>query len=133
MGGEADRREIVGLAEAYCRMVDAADFDSLAEVFTSDATTELGARGQVGIAEISDRLSEALGKFVSWEHSIEPVTVEIEGDSAVASYSVTAVHVRPPGESPPTDTVVGTYEDRLVRTEAGWRISHRALVVTDRY
>jgi hypothetical protein len=42
------------------------------------------------------------------------------------------VHVRPDGESPPVYTVAGTYEDRLVRTAAGWRITQRSLVVTHR-
>ncbi len=113
---------------AYCRIVDEGDFDELRNVFTPDATAELGGSGQTGIDEILDRLSGALGRFVSWEHHVDEYEVSIDGELASARCSVHAVHVRPAGESPPTYLVVGSYEDRLVHTANGWRITHRSLV-----
>lgn len=127
-----DRQAIIDLAAAYCRFVDRGDFDALGEVFTSDATAELGGSGQTGIDEIRDRLSSALAPFASWEHHIDGHEVHVDGDVATARCSVRGDHVRPPGETPPVYTVVGTYDDRLVRTAAGWRITHRSLVVTER-
>jgi 3-phenylpropionate/cinnamic acid dioxygenase small subunit len=127
-----DRQAIIDLAVAYVRAVDDGDFDELRKVFTADATAELGGSGQTGIDEICDRLSSALGRFVRWEHQLDDHEVTIDGDAATARCSVHAVHIRPAGESPPTYTVTGTYEDRLTRIDAGWRITHRSLVVINR-
>ena len=127
-----DRQAIIDLAVAYARAVDAGDFAALRDLFTTDATAELGGSGQSGIDEICERLSSALGRFVRWEHHLDDHEVTIDGDTATASCSVHAIHERPPGGSPPVYTVVGTYEDRLARTAAGWRITHRSLVVTRR-
>lgn len=133
MGEPEDSQEIIGLAVAYCQIVDNGDFGALRDIFAADATAELGGSGQNGIDEICDRLAVALGRFAGWEHQIEGHEVGIDGDTATASCSVRAVHFRPTGESPSTDTVIGTYQDKLVRTADGWRISHRTLVVLDRY
>jgi len=127
-----DRRAIVDLTLAYCRIVDAGDFGELRDLFAPDATAELGGSGQTGIDEIRDRLSTALAPFVSWEHFVDEHEVTFNGDAATARCAVRAVHVRPAGESPPTYVVHGTYEDRLARTAHGWRITHRSLVVTAR-
>jgi hypothetical protein len=123
---------IIDLAVAYVRIVDDGDFGELRNLFTADATAELGGSGQTGIDEICDRLSSALDPFVRWEHHLDDHEVVIDGDAATARCSVRAVHERPAGESPPIYTVAGTYEDRLARTAAGWRITHRSLVVTQR-
>jgi hypothetical protein len=127
-----DRQAIIDLTAAYGRIVDSGDFGELRDLFTDDATTELGGSGQTGIDEICGRLSTALAPYVRWEHRLDDHEVAIVGDAATARCSVHAVHVRPAGESPPVYTVAGTYEDRLVRTAAGWRITHRSLVVTHR-
>ncbi len=129
----ADRQAIIDLAVAYGRAVDAGDFDGLRDLFTADATAELGGSGQNGIDEICDRLSSALGRFVRWEHHLDDHEVTLDGDTATRPGARShAIHERPPGESPTVYTVVGTYEDRLARTAAGWRIIHRSLVVTHR-
>jgi ketosteroid isomerase-like protein len=127
-----DRQAIIDLTAAYGRIVDSGDFGELRDLFTDDATTELGGSGQTGIDEICGRLSTALAPYVRWEHHLDDHEVAIAGNTATARCSVHAVHVRPAGESPPVYTVAGTYEDRLVRTAAGWRIAHRSLVVTHR-
>lgn len=127
-----DRQAIIDLAVSYGRIVDRGDFGELRDLFTADATAELGGSGQTGIDEICGRLSSALDRFVSWEHHLDDHEVVVDGDVATARCSVVATHVRPAGESPPVYTVQGTYEDRLARTAAGWRITHRSLVVTRR-
>lgn len=129
---ESDRKAIIDLAATYCRLVDASDFASLRDVFTPDASAELGGSGQAGIDEICGRLETALARFVRWEHHISDHHVELRGDVATARCTVRADHVRSPGEGARVYTVLGTYEDRLARTPAGWRITHRSLVVTDR-
>jgi hypothetical protein len=129
----ADRKAVVELARTYCSVVDAGAFERLRELFVADATAELGGSGQQGVDEIIERLEVALGRFESWQHSTGDHEVTIEGDRATARCAMRAVHVLPPGEAVSTDTVVGRYEDSLVRTSQGWRIAHRRLVVTDRH
>ena len=121
------RQAIIDLTLEYCRIVDGGDFDELRTVFTPDATAALGGSGQAGIDEICDRLAQALDRFVRWEHHVDEHEVSIDGDRATARCSVRAVHFFPAGATPPTYVVVGTYEDRLVRTADGWRIVHRSL------
>lgn len=123
-----DRQAIIDLTVAYCRILDRGDFAELANVFTPEASAELGGSGQTGFAEISERLSSALGKFVSWKHTISDHEVHVDGDHATSRCSVHAVHVRPAGERPTEYLVTGVYEDRLVRTRDGWRITYRSLV-----
>lgn len=127
-----DRAAIIDLAVAYGQAVDDGDFDALRNLFTVDATAELGGSGQTGIDEICARLSAALSPYLRWEHHLGDHEVAIDGDTATARCSVHAIHFRREGESPPIYTVVGAYEDRLLRTGAGWRITHRSLVVTHR-
>ena len=128
----ADRLAIIDQAIAYGRIVDAGDFDRLRDLFTADATAELGGSGQSGIDQICERLTTALAPYASWEHRLSDHEVTVTGDTATARCSVNATHTRPVGQVPGEYTVIGVYEDRLARTAEGWRITHRALVVTDR-
>lgn len=134
MGDEvdSDERAIVELTRAYGRALDDGRYELLRDVFTADATAGLGGSGQVGVDQIIDRVSSALAAFDRCEHHLGNHRVEVTGDTAAAHCSVRALHMRPAGETPPVYTVVGTYEDRLVRTDSGWRIAHRDLVVTTR-
>jgi hypothetical protein len=127
-----DQQAIVELAVTYGRLVDGGDFAELDQVFAPDATAQLGGDGQNGLDEICARLRSALGIFERWEHHVTDHQVAVTGDLATARCSVTAHHQRPPGQLPAVYTIVGTYEDRLTRTAAGWRIVHRSLVVLRR-
>ncbi len=124
----SDRQAIINLTIAYCRIVDRGTFEDLRDLFTPDATAELSGSGQNGIDEICDRLATALAAFVSWQHVVDQHVVTIDGDRAIARCSVRAVHVRSADKMPREYTVVGTYEDRLVRSADGWRFTHRRLV-----
>lgn len=125
-----DRQAIIDVAVAYGRIIDAGAFEELDQVFIPGATAQLGGDGQRGIDEIRERLQFALGRFERWEHHLADHEVVIVGDEATARCSVTAHHLRSSGAGPPVYTIVGTYEDQLIRTAAGWRIVHRSLVVS---
>jgi hypothetical protein len=127
-----DREAIIGLTLAYCSALDTGAYEQLRGVFTPDATAGLGGSGQVGVDQIIERVSSALGGFDRCEHRLTDHWVEVAGDTATARCSVRALHMRPSGETPPVYIVGGIYEDRLVRTDAGWRISHRELIVESR-
>ncbi len=123
---------IVELTRAYGRALDTGHYEELRHVFTPGATARLSGSGQVGVDEIIDRVTTALAGFDRCEHHLADHRVEVTGDSATAGCSVRALHMRPAGQTPPVYRVIGSYQDRLVRTDAGWRITHRDLVVERR-
>ena len=132
MEHHAEAASIVALTQAYCRAIDDRQFDSLRDVFSPDATVRVAEADAVDLDSFLARLPVALGRFERWEHHIADHEVVIDGDTATSRCSLRAIHVRPAGQRPPVYTLLGRYEDRLVRTPDGWRIAHRSLVATHR-
>jgi len=132
----SDRLEIQDLLSAYCEAIDTHDWDALDDMFTPDALIDYsdlgGARGP--LPEIKAYLDRALTTpFMGYQHLLGLPVIKVSGDSATSRVSVfnpMIVEANPQK----TDSQSGTphvffvglwYEDRLVRTEAGWRISER--------
>jgi hypothetical protein len=55
--------------------------------------------------------------------------VSVDRDTATAECDLHAQHVRKRTEGGSRFIIGGRYYDRLTRTDAGWRITHRALEV----
>ncbi len=124
----ADRAEIAELVVDYAYAVDEGAWSSLAALFTSDATIDYSsAGGIVGTPEeIVAWLPEALALFDWTLHSVSTHRVRDLGDDEAAG----EVHVEArhglvwEGVEERMD-VTATYQDRYLRTEAGWRIASR--------
>jgi len=126
----ADERDIVRIALRYCRALDTKDWALLDDVFVPEATADLPSPNHlVGIEAIRGRIRTALGHLDDSQHLVGNHEVVVEGDTATHRCYLQAQHVRQAAIGGPNYIVAGRYEDRLVRTEAGWRIAHRALVV----
>ncbi len=125
-----DHRDIVQLTIDYCWALDTGDWDRLRDVFTPDATADLGAGGQTGIEEIIGRVSAALGPLDDSQHMVSnhQLTIDPRGNEATGRCYLQAQHIRHDVEGEPHYMVAGRYEDRYVRTEEGWRIAHRTIV-----
>jgi ketosteroid isomerase-like protein len=124
----ADRLAIVDVTIAYCWALDTHDFDALDDVFTPDATATLAAELH-GRDAIKQRITNALTKLDDSQHMVSNHDVRVDGDTATCRCYLQAQHVRHAAEGGPNYIVAGRYEDRLVRTAAGWRIAHRTLTV----
>ena len=124
-GNPSAEQAIIDLTVTYCWALDSKNFEALASVFAQDATTGLGG-SQSGIAEIIERVSSALARFPTTQHIVTNHVIAINGDAATSRCYVQVQHV---WESGDLYTVGGRYEDQLSRTPAGWRITHRDLVV----
>jgi len=122
-----DHQTIVALTANYCWALDTGDYERLREIFLPDATAQLGSSSQAGIEEIIERVSTSLAKFDGSQHMVNTHEIVVDGDTATSRCYVHAQHMRPAGQEPPLFTLGGHYEDRLVRTGAGWRITHRTL------
>jgi 3-phenylpropionate/cinnamic acid dioxygenase small subunit len=116
-----DRLAITELIALHGHLVDEGELDRLDEVFAPDAEYDLTdfAQGTViGLPELVGA-SLALGAGNPVAHHVTNVVIE---DSPKER-----VRVRSKGLGIRTDGSCGsvTYEDTVVRTGAGWRITHR--------
>ncbi|GAA4809926.1 nuclear transport factor 2 family protein [Sphingosinicella ginsenosidimutans] len=124
----SDRHEIADLLVRYARAVDRCDLDLLIGVWAPGAIVDYGS-GEVDAAEWSRGLLDRLLDMDRTQHALSNSLVALDGDRATAETVCTAYH-RFRAEAGWTRMVVGgRYLDRLIRTEAGWRIEHRRYVM----
>ena len=129
MNSLQDHHDLVQLTHAYCWALDTKEWDELRHVFTDDAVTDLGKGGQTGIEQIIARVSDALSAFDVTQHTVSTHQIAIDGDSASGRCYVQAQHVRRGAAGGGDNMMIGArYEDRYVRTSAGWRIAERAII-----
>jgi hypothetical protein len=125
-----DEREIVRVALRYCQALDTKDWALLGDVFLQDATARLGGPSELtGLVAITERIRTALQSLDESQHLVGNHEVDLDGDAATHRCYLQAQHVRTAATGSPNYIVAGRYEDRFVRTEQGWRIAERALVV----
>jgi len=119
-----DRTAITELIAMHGHLVDAGALDRLDEVFTDDVlydVTDLGAPPIHGLAAMRDA-AYALGDGNPVAHLVTNTVLTETGDQEATALSK-GLGVR-------TDGTCGsvTYEDTLLRTASGWRITHRRVL-----
>lgn len=128
----ADRQEIIDLTITYCWAIDTKQWDVLDDVFLPDATALLAMPAPLeGIAAIRERISSALTPLDDSQHIVANHQVVIDGDQATCRCYLQAQHVRHAAAESGGGAnfiIAGRYEDRMVRTENGWRIAHREII-----
>lgn len=117
MSRAEDLIEIHQVASLYAHLIDNRDFTRMGEVYSQDATYESTRRTNVGLAAIVEYLSTYPQPLA---HNTANVYVELDPDGAHARGVAKYVCVLRDGS-----VVAGDYEDRWVRTDAGWRLEHR--------
>lgn len=125
----ADRQAIVDLTVLYCWSIDHHEFERLREVFLPDAIAKLGDE-RSGIDSIIERISTALTPLDGSQHIVANHQIHVDGDKATCRCYFQAQHVHRGVDGGSNYIIAGQYEDELVRTTAGWRISRRVLVPT---
>ena len=123
-----DRQAIADLTIAYTYALDTKNWDALDDVFVPEATARL-TESLSGRDAIKTRIRRALEQLDVSQHMISNHRIEIDGDRATGCCYLQAQHVRDAAPGPPNFIVAGRYDDRYVRTSAGWRIEHRDLVI----
>jgi ketosteroid isomerase-like protein len=114
----------------YYVLVDAGDYEGGANLFTEDAVWTLWGQELHGRAEILKGLEDGLGP-VFIRHYVSNITVNVidENNAEVISY----VHIYrhewdeiKDGTIPTIGAwVLGRHDNKMVRTDEGWRISRR--------
>ena len=127
---ESERRQIVETLVRYCTAIDTGAWELLGDVFLPNARVDYrGAGGPVlSGAETAAWLEENMAKFKILQHFLSNVRVTQDGDDVRSAAYVHAVHGYPSDDG----TMLffdlgGEYNDRLIETSAGWRISERVL------
>jgi 3-phenylpropionate/cinnamic acid dioxygenase small subunit len=126
-----DRMEIIDLLHRYAISLDSRDWQRLATCFTVDAVALYGPvlGRQDGFAAIEKLCRTALEPLDSSQHLIGSHALEIDGDRARARCYLHAQHTKAGTAGGDNFTIGGTYVDELVRTDAGWRIRQRELII----
>jgi ketosteroid isomerase-like protein len=126
----ADREDIIDLAVRYAWSLDSKDVDGLRDVFTPDATAMLRGVECRGVDQIIARIGGSILRLDCTQHLISNHQVVVDGDTATHRCQLQSQHVRAAAEGGSNFIVGGYYEDRLVRTPDGWRITHRLMQQT---
>jgi 3-phenylpropionate/cinnamic acid dioxygenase small subunit len=129
---DAIQRECEQLAIEYARAIDFRDYDNFVELFTEDATLELGQKIQ-GKATIAKSLTRRPDELRS-RHVITNVFVDVISETRARGMCYLTLYRHIGNESLKPEPVpfegpaaVGHYEDTYQLTEHGWRIASRRL------
>ncbi|MEM7323249.1 MAG: nuclear transport factor 2 family protein [Actinomycetota bacterium] len=122
----ADRLELHELPGRYGDAIDDRDWDRLDRIFTEDAVfdlTDLGAPRLEGLAAIK-RFMDVDAQHPR-THTMTNIYVDETDEGVLLNFRIVAL--LPEGR-------VGTasYYDRVVKTEAGWRVEHRVTTLRRR-
>ena len=124
---DTDKADIIEIMNLYAFALDTHQWDLFDRVFTDDVVAVFGPAGagwqgldvfKASFAEFHDRLD-------SHQHTMMGHLVEVDGDSAHAFSYGNWLLVRNDAEGGSTWMGTGWYDDEVVRTETGWRISRR--------
>ena len=118
-----DRTAITDLINRHGHLSDSGELDRMHELFTADVVydvTDLGGGVLTGLAVLRDA-ALALGRGNPVAHHVTNIVLTEPADDLV--------HALSKGIGINADGTIGsvTYEDTIVRSDSGWRISHRTV------
>jgi uncharacterized protein (TIGR02246 family) len=129
-----DQVAIEQLLNRYCHKLDRGEIDAVLELFADDAVLipeyEGGARhaGREAVRAWYTRYgANTIAAVQGLRHKISTVMIDVTGDTATASCYLDADSISKTNGK--RSLVGGRYEDRLVRTPAGWRIAERRIII----
>jgi len=123
-----DRHAIQDLIATYAACIDDRDFDRYRECFAEDVEfVGFGKQTVRGIESWMLFVHDTLERYRATQHMLGVPLIEIDENSATMRTDLQACHFPKDPESK-TFILWATYETKLVRTAAGWRITHHRLV-----
>ena len=122
-----DRQEIVDLTIAYAWLLDHGPRERLDTVFTADAVCDYMSEIVEGLPAIIEKVTNALGSLDASQHIVSNQQVSIDGDTATCRCYLHAQHTLRGTKGGDNFVIAGRYDDELIRTADGWRITFRKL------
>lgn len=131
LGQLSDRLDIEVVLRRYAYGLDERRWEAWDEVFTADAVidfTPMGGKEETP-AQMSHRLSKPDPDWLFAQHPLYNTIVTLDGDTATAFSHYQMETGRRADEEGVIVRVSGggAYEDQLLRTEDGWRITRRSV------
>ena len=121
----SDHELISDVLVRYATAIDTKDWPLFRTCFTDDVNADYGEIGMWrGIDEITEYMTTAHARMPRTNHMMSNFAIEVDGDHASATSYVHVVLVIAEDPVMWIDGV-GQYADKLVRTDAGWRIRDR--------
>lgn len=121
----ADRAAISDLCTRYTTALDTKDWAMLRSCFAPEPVfTHPGGRLE-GFEAILGRTSAALTPLTRTQHLLGNLIATVDRDTARSSCYFHAQHVRTGTPGGELYVIAGRYDDSLVRTPDGWRITER--------
>lgn len=123
----SDRAEINDVLLQYSESLNRADWDTWMGCFTADAHLDYTTAG--GIAGTKDEavawLAPTLSGFDMRIGRIANIVIAFAGADQAAVTSQYSMTMRIPGDTPMFIEAAGWYDDIVIRTPLGWKISNR--------
>jgi ketosteroid isomerase-like protein len=135
-----DELDIRTLLAELAFQADDGELDTYIDLFTDDAVWEMPANAAAGVpasrceghAEISASVQQrraigVQGPGTGAMHHLTTVRIDVQGDEASGYVYYQFVGM---AEGRPAVRTVGRYRDTYRRTAAGWKLSHRTVVIS---
>ncbi|WP_078326825.1 nuclear transport factor 2 family protein [Mycobacteroides salmoniphilum] len=128
----SDRLQIQQLLVDYATAIDTRQFDDLDEVFTNDAYIDYRAMGGIdgGYPDVKAWLAQVLPAFPMYAHMLGNISIRFDSEDCAerSSAVVRSLCFNPmvPGGDTEQVLFLGLwYDDAVVRTRHGWRLTRR--------
>ena len=120
-----DRADIAEVLLRYATGIDRRDWATFRTVFTDDCVLDYGEIGGfAGADAVTEFVQQSHAMAGHTMHRLSNMVIEPDGDRAVARTYVDGLIMAADNAS--GVNAVGFYDDDLVRTDQGWRISRRS-------
>ena len=119
-----DRQDIAELLVRYATAIDRREYPLLGTVFTDQCDVDYGEIGRWSSADAVIEFMDQAHALAGYTlHRLSNIAVTLDGDQAVARTYIDGLIMA--GDNRGGVNAVGFYDDELVRTDKGWRISRR--------
>lgn len=124
---EEDRWQIQQLLCRYCETVDRHEWKTIDQVFTRDTVGLYNGMEVIGVETlIANANANMTRKTVAkTQHNVSNFRIQVDGDEAKCITNYYAVHLGAGQFEGKIYSMWGEYNDHLLRTDKGWRISRR--------
>lgn len=121
----ADRTAISDVLVRYSTAIDRRDWALYRTCFTADVRADFPTGSWTGVEDLASFMDEWHAGLGLTVHHVTNIAVDVDGDTATARSYGNAVLQLDPEKPESVLNLHGTYEDTLVRTDVGWKISSR--------
>lgn len=122
-----DKAAIIEVLNLYGFALDARAWELFDRVFSEDVVADFGPAGAqwTGLVDFKRSFAEFHDTLDNHQHTMMGHLVHVDGDKANAFSFGNWLLVRESAQDGSRWFGTGWYDDELVRTDRGWRISHR--------